>query len=734
MRSRWDFHVPLKTFVTTIMLLCSISHSRCFVAPAVVVSQDCRLACQLSQCRLKAAEGYRADDVVISTSGLSPDRRWITDPWDRGVLFSVNVGEVVHDIRSAFQHVQVFETPAMGRLLVLDGALQCAERDEAGYHEFIAHVPLCREGGASTSGKRVVIIGGGDGGAAREILRHQDVSTVDLVDIDAEVMRASKEFIPGIWKHPDSTEGNHIPLDEDARLTVWAEDGLAFLADESREGYDLIVVDASDPVGPGAALYSDDFYALLRRRLRPKGAVAVQGGSFWYLPKVFRTVYHGLLKAFPRVLPLQCFTAVYPGGLWNLQVATLGDDPSKVDRAKARTLCERYNLSFYSPEAHHASFALPPVAHSELAKPPPTLGETAADLEEIMAYGEGSVGEEGGKAIEWSARWEPEVRRSLNRLVAGKSTNPSEEGGASRSGGPLAAFDADGTLWGGDCAELFMSWMQSQGQWAQHGDFIQSYKNLLEKGQKKEAYGYVAQLFAGMSLDLVSQLTEQCFAEKVKPLIIPEVAELVRTLLSRGWRVCIVTASPRWIVEPGARWLGVSSSDVIGVEVGRRFEGREMVTHPPHLFHPGCTTVAARSTLYRRFLFSFLRSVLRSGLGPGIIKFMPVALCPGRTQALTRRVCMPLYTSLGWTQVDVTSGLASSKVREPIPVGEGKVIALKEAFGAGPSLAAGNSRDDFPMLSFARGLALLVNPESTDPDPQGIEDAARKNGWSVHHI
>lgn len=89
-------------------------------------------------------------------------------------------------------------------------------------------------------------------------------------------MAASKKFIPSIWRHPTSSEDKYVPLDSDSRLTVRAEDGLAFLLDDSREGYDIIVVDASDPVGPGAVLYSDEFYASLRRRLKPKGAVAVQ--------------------------------------------------------------------------------------------------------------------------------------------------------------------------------------------------------------------------------------------------------------------------------------------------------------------------------------------------------------------------------------------------------------------------------------------------------------------------
>lgn len=128
-----------------------------------------------------------ADGIRVAKSGLSPDLQWITDPWDRGVLFSVKVDQVLHDVRSKFQRIQVLETPAMGRMLVLDSALQCAERDEAGYHEFMTHVALCRKGAAGGGGKRALVIGGGDGGAAREILRHDDVAVVDLVDIDSEV-------------------------------------------------------------------------------------------------------------------------------------------------------------------------------------------------------------------------------------------------------------------------------------------------------------------------------------------------------------------------------------------------------------------------------------------------------------------------------------------------------------------------------------------------------------------
>ncbi|CAM9981522.1 unnamed protein product [Scytosiphon promiscuus] len=574
-------------------------------------------------------EAVTASGVRVAKSGLSPDSRWITDPWDRGVLFSVKVDQILHDVRSKFQRVQVLETPAMGRMLVLDSALQCAERDEAGYHEYITHVALCRKGAAAGSGKRACIIGGGDGGAAREILRHDDFGAVDLVDIDAEVMAASKKFIPNIWRHPTSSGDRYVPLDSDSRLTVRAEDGVAFLSDDSQEGYDLIVVDASDPIGPGAALYSDNFYALLRRRLKPKGAVAVQGGSFWYLPLVFRTVFHGLKKAFPEVRALQCFTAVYPGGLWNVQVATLGDDPQEVNLEKALDLCSRNELAFYSPEGHHAAFALPPVALRELAKPRPSLSDTSADLESIMAFGEENEDRSDGS-------WEPDVRRSLSRLLSGTATENS----------PLAAFDADGTLWDGDAAEVFMDWMKASNRWTHHGDFVDRYYFLLAKGRKNEAYGLAAQLFDGMELPDISALCEESFQENMRSLVVPEMKQLIQDLRSQGWRVVIVTASPAWIVEPGARLLGLGPDDILGIEV------------------------------------------------------------------------------------EVSGGKATSTLRHPLPVREGKVEVLKKAFkDTVPTLAVGNSLDDSAMLDYARGLALVSNPNSAE-----ISSLARKNGWSIHHI
>lgn len=306
-------------------------------------------------------------------SGQSPP--CIREVWAPGIVWSVDVREVLFDTRSEFQHIQVVDTAPLGRVLVLDGHVQCAEGDEAGYHELLVHVGLCRQGGARAH-RRVLIIGGGDGGSAREALRHQDVERVDLVDIDGAVINAAREFLPTLWTVPDG-DG---PLEEDPRFFAHAEDGLAFLEESSTADYDLIVVDASDPVGPGAALYSARFYAAIRRRLRRGGAVTVQAGSFRYLPTVLQLVHTGLRAHFEVVRAYECRTSVYPGGVWNLVVATGGDDPTVVDDARARALT---GLSYYDSATHRAAFVLPPAARSVLAKAPPSLREVQAHLREL---------------------------------------------------------------------------------------------------------------------------------------------------------------------------------------------------------------------------------------------------------------------------------------------------------------------------------------------------------------
>lgn len=322
---------------------------------------------------------------VPPPQGISRDGQWFTDTWSEGVLFTCGIRSVVHTEQSDFQEIQVVDTERFGRMLVLDGNLQTTELDEGGYHELITHVGLCRKGLKTERGLHVLIIGGGDGGAAREALRHADVARVDLVDIDGRVMDIARDYFPTIWRRPDDSG----PLHEDERLHIRAEDGLAFVANAPPDAYDLIVVDASDPVGPGTALYSSDFYGSLRACLRPGGAVTVQAGSFFYLDEVLRRVLHGLAAHFPSVLPYQCFTAIYPGGMWNLVVATLGDNPRDVATTRAEAIAKVGNgCAWYSADIHRSCFALPPVAVERLKQPPPSLEELEARLLSLMEVGE----------------------------------------------------------------------------------------------------------------------------------------------------------------------------------------------------------------------------------------------------------------------------------------------------------------------------------------------------------
>jgi len=296
--------------------------------------------------------------VTVAPDALTKDGAWFSERWAPGTLHALRVRSVLLDEQTGFQHLRVLDTEDLGRVMVLDVAVQVAERGEAAYHELLVHPGLCRKGAAPGEGKRVLVIGGGDGGSAREALRHPSVAHLDMVDIDPAVTRAARELLPSIWHRPD-TDG---PLEDDPRFHLHHEDGVAFaLADGP--GYDLVVVDATDPVGPGAVLYSERFYRAIRARLAPGGACAVQAGSWWFYPEVLRMAHGRLAATFECARAYQCWSPVYPGGLWNLVLATGGDDPAEVDPARVRALsgCEWYDAA-----VHAAAFALPPAARRAL--------------------------------------------------------------------------------------------------------------------------------------------------------------------------------------------------------------------------------------------------------------------------------------------------------------------------------------------------------------------------------
>lgn len=184
---------------------------------------------------------------------------------------TLQVRKVLHVERSLYQDVLVFESETYGNVLVLDGVIQCTERDEFSYQEMIAHLPLA----SHPNPQKVLVIGGGDGGVVREVLKHQGVKNVVLCDIDEAVVRVSRQFLPHM-----------SALLDDPRVTVFIGDGFKFLADNTST-YDVIVTDSSDPVGPAQSLFQKPYFELLHAALAPGGHIATQAECLWlHLPLI----------------------------------------------------------------------------------------------------------------------------------------------------------------------------------------------------------------------------------------------------------------------------------------------------------------------------------------------------------------------------------------------------------------------------------------------------------------
>lgn len=246
------------------------------------------------------------------------------------------------------QDLALFETPRFGRVLALDGVIQVTTGDEFIYHEMLAHVPVYAHGAV----RHVCVVGGGDGGLVRELLKHPGVEHVTLVEIDADVITFCREHLP------------EIPAGafEDPRTEIVIADGLAFMAETSRR-FDLIAIDSTDPIGPGGALFTEAFYADCARCLRPGGIVVNQNGVPFLQPEEVTDTYRRRRRHFGDVGYFLAAVPTYVGGFMALGWAadddgTLAglDVPTLAARFAARPVATRY----YTPDVHRAAFALPP--------------------------------------------------------------------------------------------------------------------------------------------------------------------------------------------------------------------------------------------------------------------------------------------------------------------------------------------------------------------------------------
>lgn len=282
---------------------------------------------------------------------------WFTQK-DANTALSVRYSDVLYRHKSDFQLVQVLDTDAHGRMLTVDDIIMCTEKDEFVYHELMTHPAMQ----LNPEIKNVLVIGGGDGGTVRELMRYEDQLTkVTMVEIDEKVVEASRLYLPTL-----SSQLSHPKLD------LRFEDGIAFLENAEANQFDLIIIDGSDPEGPATGLFTESFYKNAYRCLTEKGSLVLQSESPLFNNKTYVEVHHCLQGLFgeDKVHSFLGFIPTYQTGMWGFNYATKGDFNPKttLDAAKADAFAKKHDLKYYSSEMQIAAFTLPPFVKTMLKK------------------------------------------------------------------------------------------------------------------------------------------------------------------------------------------------------------------------------------------------------------------------------------------------------------------------------------------------------------------------------
>ena len=289
---------------------------------------------------------------------------WFTEEQTQDVSLSLRLRGTVHQEKTEFQDLAVFDSVAYGRVLVLDGAIQTTTVDEFVYHEMITHVPLQ----AHPAPRRVAVVGGGDGGAVREILKDPAVEKVTLIEIDPAVTRVARQFLPSIAGALD-----------DPRVEIRFEDGIRHMQ-EARAAYDVVIVDSTDPVGPASGLFQVPFYASVAAALRDGGILVAQTESPFLEAELLRSAYRAMRQVFPVVKVYLASVPTYPSGLWSF---TLGAKTPDADPACPHRRPLSGPTKYYHAELHRSAFVLPRFV-SELLEPGSSSAQPSSGLESIQ--------------------------------------------------------------------------------------------------------------------------------------------------------------------------------------------------------------------------------------------------------------------------------------------------------------------------------------------------------------
>jgi spermidine synthase len=274
-----------------------------------------------------------------------------TDQWYNETLFDhygqrFKIDNILFENQTKHQHLVIFENGQFGRVMALDGVIQTTTRDECIYHEMMVHVPILAHGNVS----RVLIIGGGDGGILREVLKHKSVQHVTMVEIDGAVVEMSKEYLPSI------SNGAF----DDPRLSLVITDGMEFVRD-CADKFDVIITDSTDPIGPAQVLFTDDFYSSAKSCLKDGGIIASQNGASFLQEWEFEGTYRRLSSLYQDPWFYLAGVPTYIGGFMTLAWATDNAAYRKlpVETIRARFLANPFATKYYNPEIHVAAFSLP---------------------------------------------------------------------------------------------------------------------------------------------------------------------------------------------------------------------------------------------------------------------------------------------------------------------------------------------------------------------------------------
>ena len=281
------------------------------------------------------------------------DEQWFTEVFDsHGSAFSLKVTEKLLDVQSPYQHLEVYATETYGNLMVLDGCVMLTDRDNFLYHEMIAHPALFTH----QDPKRVVIIGGGDCGTLKEVLRHPGVEKVTQIDIDEEVTKASERFFPSL-----------VEANGDPRAELLFADGVKWVDDAADESIDVLIIDSTDPVGPAEGLFKTDFLKRCHRILKSGGVMVQQSESpLYHSGSIIRELRNDMREAgFDSVATLPFPQPVYPSGWWSVTLA--GKSTNVESFREEAAASHEMPLQYYTVDAHRGALALPPFMRKAFA-------------------------------------------------------------------------------------------------------------------------------------------------------------------------------------------------------------------------------------------------------------------------------------------------------------------------------------------------------------------------------